>query len=170
MSMPRKHPPLFQSLRNSLICGMIHSVFQQPNIMLKVYKTIALLVFLSFLSLVIGSSLAMRHSMDSESSSGCPFSLTDTSVCLQNNIVAITHHLSAYQAFLNVQPIAGMTALLALIFLSVWVLYAFGHKPDLLSPPSALVAVLARTLPFPEKPQRRITRWLSLFENSPSLL
>ncbi len=138
--------------------------------MIKAQKTLVFLILVSFLSLIIGSSLAMRHSMDAESSGGCPFSLTDTSLCLQNTIAAVTHHLSAYHAFLNAQPTFGMAALLALILLSIVALYVFGHILHSSSPPVVPVALLARTLSFRGEPRQRIIRWLSLFENSPSLL
>lgn len=127
-------------------------------------KILTAFLLLSFLTMTFFGFMAMS---EGKMESGCPFSVTGTSLCQQDPLSMAIHHISAYGSFISVQVTSGTSALLAILLLiasSLLVpimLAAFVLKPPVRgrqtyrSPPPS-----ART--------GSILRWLSLFENSPS--
>lgn len=130
-------------------------------------KSITALVLISFLTITLFSFAVMMHGPDGRMDGDCPFSAMGQSICPQDTIAVAIHHISAYQAFLNVPVSSGLTALIiSLLFVAYASLLIFTRLP-LLGPPT-----FAR-VPYDslstDSHSRKITRWLSLFENSPSL-
>lgn len=132
------------------------------------HKIIALLVLVSFLMIVVFSFAFMAHDMDEDISSDCPFSVMGVSLCSQGTVAVVIHHISSYHSFLNVPADFGvMTLLISLLLLASAILVTFVSSL-LLEPPA--FAVIPYDFPPGTSYNRKITRWLSLFENSPSLL
>ena len=131
-------------------------------------KIIASLVLASFLMVLFFSLGFMIHRPDGTMEGTCPLSSpSEESLCSQNTIFSALHHISAYQSLLNVQVSSSMTlGLISLLFLAIFFVISlrdFNLLNRLLyfnrfdDTPSALPGT------------RKIIRWLSLFENSPSI-
>ncbi len=136
--------------------------------MLSIYKfkqIIVLLVLVSFLVVVSLGFSTMTHRSDGNIQGDCPFSLS-TSLCFQNTLPAIFHHISAYQSFINIPiqsnimiPSFYILLIMSIIFIFLmdyfllklfeYIRYIRGSPPNILS-------------------SKKIIRWLSLLENSPS--
>lgn len=100
---------------------------------------------------------------------GCIASAVDNTPCPENIAAMSVHHIQVFIAFFSVVPSIPFIVLLVLlfaVFLSIG--YFFIKRQD------SLITNLAfwRVRHDPERKltrPRKITRWLSLFENSPSL-
>ena len=97
---------------------------------------------------------------------GCPFSALETSPCPQNAIAVALHHLSAYQSLLSIPADSGTGTLLATLLSILSAALLFSIRPPLFEPPA--FAGYVHNPPSPALPGRKVLRWLSLFENSPS--
>src|SRR3989344_8364310 len=86
-------------------------------------KIITSFVLTSFLVLVFFGVFTMIHESDGQMRGDCPFSLTETSNCLQDTITAVFHYISSYQSFLNVTVYSGTTAVLISLLASVILLF-----------------------------------------------
>jgi hypothetical protein len=99
---------------------------------------------------------------------GCVASAVDNTPCPENIVAMSVHHIQAFITFFGVIPSVPFIFLLALlfaVFLGIGFLYI--KQSD-----SLLNRILWRIRHDPERQlvhPRKITRWLSLFENSPSL-
>ncbi|MDP3962500.1 MAG: hypothetical protein Q8Q03_01365 [bacterium] len=90
----------------------------------------------------------------------CPFSAMGQSICSQDAVAAAIHHISAYNSFSNI-PIRSILIILAFSLLVSIIIYTL----PLLEHP----AFAYSTHNFqPDSNKRKINRWLSLLENSPS--
>jgi len=130
-------------------------------------KYLPLLLLVSILVIgVFGFSL-MNHGTNHTFE--CVASSTDNTSCTENIIIMSAHHIQAYILFFSVTyPTSFVLLFLLLVFLllSTWVFY-IKHQSHI-SANLSLWQVLhnpERLITLP----RKITRWLSLFENSPSL-
>jgi len=100
---------------------------------------------------------------------GCTASVVDNTPCPENIVAMSVHHIQTFVSFISVVPSIPFIFLIALLF-SVFLGVGFlsvKHQSLLLNN-----MVFWRVLRDPERrPSRpqKITRWLSLFENSPSL-
>ena len=130
-------------------------------------KTVTLFTLVSLLAIVFFSFSLMARGVDGQMQGDCPFSVMGVPLCPQDAFAAAVHHISAYQSFLNIIASSGVTALIVTLVLAVCAALAYsagllGFAP---APPMRLVRVpLSSALP-----KRKVLRWLSLFENSPSI-
>ncbi|MDO8561464.1 MAG: hypothetical protein Q7S05_01415 [bacterium] len=127
----------------------------------------AALMLASLLAIVFFSFAAMTHASDGRMQSGCPFTAMGTPLCPQDLTAAAIHHISAYQSLLGAPVGAGMTALLLALVLLVYGVFIFFIRPP--APKPQLIRYLHGS-PQSSARDRKTTRWLSLFENSPSLI
>ena len=119
-----------------------------------VFKRIAIpLVLISLLAAMLFTS-AMARGSGGRMQGDCPFSTMAVS-CPQDALAAAVHHISAFVSFLNV-PIVLFTIIFT----------AFIFSLPLLRRP-LVIGYLYNPPRYSQN--RKITRWLSLFENSPPL-
>ncbi|MEK7553786.1 MAG: hypothetical protein AAB517_00295 [Patescibacteria group bacterium] len=127
-------------------------------------KTITPLVLLSFLVMALFSFSGMSYGPDGSMRGDCPFSSLGTSLCPPSALPGAVHHISAYQSFINVPINSGITTLIISLLITVSVAITFSFHQLLRRDP---VRVPYHSPPFTSQ-DRKIKRWLSLFENSPS--
>ncbi|HEY4483300.1 MAG TPA: hypothetical protein VI953_03955 [Candidatus Paceibacterota bacterium] len=135
------------------------------------FKQIAVpLLLLAFLAITFFGFATMVHGIDMDGSmvGDCPFSvLGDASLCPQNTLAMVVHHISAYNSFLNFPIQISLGTLLATLLLLAY--FAFRY---LLSPPGLASLLLkfkfrdAFTLAF--VPNSKEASWLTLLEHSPA--
>ncbi len=129
-------------------------------------KIITTLVLASLIMIMFFSFTLMMNGPNERMLADCPFSVMGASLCPQDIVAVVIHHISAYHAFLNVTVSAGLTTLIiSLLFAICAVLVIFIHLP-LFGPP-AFVPILHDS-PLLDSYSKKIIRWLSLLENSPS--
>ena len=89
-------------------------------------------------------------------------------LCPQDAVAAAIHHISAYQSFLNAVAGSGVMTLIVVLILAVCA--ALAYSTGLLShAPPAPMRLFRIPLSSPSpSPKRKVLRWLSLLENSPS--
>lgn len=131
-------------------------------------KIITSLVLASFLMVVFFSLGFMIHRPDGTMEGTCPLSSpSEESLCSQNTIFSALHHISAYQSLLNVQVSSNMTLGLLSLLLLVLVFIVSLRDFSLLN--RLLYFNRRSNSPLPLSGTRKIIRWLSLFEHSPSI-
>ena len=130
-------------------------------------KLVATIILSSFLAISFGSFVVMIHEPRQVMTSNCPFSALDQTLCPQNTLAVVIHHLLAYHSFLNVPLVKNLSLFLLSTFLSLigawWLIIRI--RPLLVSP------VLNRLLndsPPKQSGRPKISRWLALLENSPA--
>jgi len=129
-------------------------------------KIISYIVLVSFLTVILFSFSVMMHGPNESVSNDCPFSAMGVSLCPQDAVAVVFHHISAYNSLFTVPVSFGVVALILSLLLAVCTVLILSLRP----PPFALPVVIAS---FSDSPSvtsydRKITHWLSLFENSPS--
>lgn len=131
-------------------------------------KVITFLILISFLMVVFFGLALMVHKSDGSMVGNCPLSLAEESICSQNTLATAIHHISAYQSFLNV-PIGSTNINILLISLLLATLFFFIIFFAELFKFNNLFQI-SRFDKWPPvfSGKNIITRWLSLFENSPS--
>lgn len=124
------------------------------------------LILVAFLSVVFLSFAAMIHVSDSGTIDDCLFPSMGQSLCPQNTVATIIHHIYAYHSFLNISVGTNvMILVVSLLFAASIALIIF------IRPPKISRTIFSRVLYDSHLVvlyRRKITRWLSLFENSPS--
>ncbi len=133
-------------------------------------KAVAIIAFLAFLGSVAFGLIFM---MDSNMKMGqpmmaseCPFTTDGSGACPQGALGAVAHHISLYQSFTNVPVNFGIVALIISLFLVVVaILAAFLSQSVFVVP--ALSGIFYNSPPGISY-TRKMTRWLSLHENSPA--
>lgn len=130
-------------------------------------KIISTLILVSFLMVAFLGLFVIVHGPDGQMVGDCPFSLTNTTFCPQDLIASVSHHLNAYHSFLNVtiNDIVAILILSLALAVGAWI---FFQQPLLLFDPHQLKISFYNSPPTSER--RKIIHWLSLLENSPSLL
>lgn len=125
----------------------------------------AALVLMSFLTLTLLSFSVMMHESDGRMQGDCPFSAAGVPSCPSDALSAAIHHISAYQSLLGVTGGSGTTVSIVALLLFLFAALIFSIRAPLRRPP-----ILGGYCyhPSPSSPARKIMRWLSLFENSPS--
>jgi hypothetical protein len=126
-------------------------------------KAAAPLMLASFLSVSFFSFAAMAYGPDGRMQGDCPFSAIGASLCPQSALPGAIHYISAYSSFLNVPVNSGILVLIIAMLIAIIVL-ALPIRPLLFSP----LAFVSHHPPLVTSHDRKIKRWLSLFENSPS--
>lgn len=130
-------------------------------------KLLSLLIITSVLVIGVFGFTSMNYGANH--AVGCIASAVDNTSCPENIAAMSVHHIQAFISFFSVVPSIPFILLLTLlfaIFLSVG--FIFTKRQD------SLLARLAfwRVRHDPERTitrPRKITRWLSLLENSPSM-
>ncbi|OYV27667.1 MAG: hypothetical protein B7W98_01300, partial [Parcubacteria group bacterium 20-58-5] len=128
-------------------------------------RTLSIAILLAFVSLALFSFTAMKYGPDGRMQGDCPFSALGASLCQQGGEAGVLHHIAAYQSFLNIPAGSDLTAAIIASLLAFAAALAFSIRTLSVRPPTPIrrfyhsPPVSFRT--------RKITRWLSLFENSP---
>lgn len=112
--------------------------------------------------------MSMSHDTDGRMQGGCPFSAAGTPLCPQDAFAATMHHLSAYQSFFGVSVETAIVALMSALLLAALYVLVSLVRPFVLRPP--IRGRHSYRSPSISACTSKITRWLSLLENSPSLL
>ncbi|MDO8593718.1 MAG: hypothetical protein Q7R59_02390 [bacterium] len=126
-------------------------------------KTATTLLLLSFLTVVFFNFSAMSRASDGSMQGDCPFSPMGASLCPQNTLPGVIHHISESQSFLNVPVSSGLATLINALLVVISIALIFSFHPFLYRSP---VFVPYAAPPFTSH-ERKIKRWLSLFEHSP---
>ena len=129
-------------------------------------KIIPFLILASFLTTIFFGFVTMMHGQDGHMSGDCLLSSTEVSFCPTDAVAMVAYHVSAYHSFLNVTTNLSFTALIALLLLVVFAILTFyvnSFSPNIF----LSVRSISGSPPIVAR-DRKITRWLSLFENSPS--
>lgn len=130
-------------------------------------KPTSLLLLISVLVLGIFSFTSMSHGADY--SVGCIASIVSNTSCPENIVEISVHHIQAFVSFFSAVPSVSLISLLALLFtLFLSAGFFLKQRKDF----GIIYPELRQYRRDPERfivRPRRITRWLSLFENSPSL-
>ncbi|MDO8575565.1 MAG: hypothetical protein Q7R78_02600 [bacterium] len=131
---------------------------------LSLKKIISGLIFLSFSGVIFFSFALMLHAPEGSSSGDCPLLPFSESFCPKDTLALAVHHISAYHTFLGIS--VGLS-ILALIFL---LLYSISFV-ILINSRNFNSSLRARIF-FDDPPFifniKKLIRWLSLLENSPS--
>lgn len=126
------------------------------------------LVIMSFLALTLLSFNVMIHGSDGQMQGDCPFSAAGVPTCPPDELSAAIHHISAYHSLLSVPGGFGTTAAIIALLLSLCAALIFSVHSRLFEPPAVRKYVYSAPPTVPRN--KKITHWLSLFENSPSLV
>ncbi|MCR4310955.1 MAG: hypothetical protein NUV54_00045 [Candidatus Taylorbacteria bacterium] len=129
-------------------------------------KIISLVVLTSFIAVIFFSFPMMTGAIDGSMPGGCPFSTVGTSLCPLDTVAMTIHHISSYQSFLTVSVYSSFISVLTSLFLLAVAFLVLFVGPPLYN--NLARAVLVSDSPPIDFKGRKITRWLSLFENSPS--
>ncbi|MBI5405517.1 hypothetical protein HY972_00555 [Candidatus Kaiserbacteria bacterium] len=124
-------------------------------------KVVAPFVFAAFLTTTFFSFAGMTYGSDGRMQGDCPFSAAGASLCPSSALPGAIHHIDAVHSFLNVPVNSALAALMISLLIGILV---FSPYPFLYRPPAP---VSYTPTPFTSE-DRKIKRWLSLFENSPS--
>lgn len=128
-------------------------------------RYIAALLALGFIVITGFGFAAMNHDAG-HTNPGCIASVIDNAICPKDALSIASHHLEVYQAFGN--TLVSPDAVLMLLTLAVLgLLLLLLDRGWFLIIPSLAVAY-TRHSPAPPKNTAKITRWLALFEHSPS--
>lgn len=130
-------------------------------------KIITSLILLSFVIIVLFSFATMMHGSDGRVSGDCPFSAMGASLCPQNTVAIVLHHISSYQSFINVPINFGITILIISLLLIAYVILVAKIEWQLIWL-SAFVDTIYNSKPNALY-KRKTTRWLTLHENSPTI-
>ncbi|MBI5470555.1 hypothetical protein HY968_04545 [Candidatus Kaiserbacteria bacterium] len=126
-------------------------------------RALGITILAAFVFVALFGLILMMDGSNGRMQGDCPFSVMGVPLCPQDTQAAVIHHLSSFQSFLSVPvPVTTLTPVLAFAALIFLVF--------LIDPP------WVRPVAFPEyfyhtplvSRGRKITRWLSLLENSPS--
>lgn len=120
----------------------------------------------AFLMLVFFGFANMMHGSDGRMPGDCPFSAMGASLCPQDTLAVALHHIAAYQSFFSVPIHSGITALIIFLLLALSAVFILSISPPLFIPAARVSR--AYNFPLSVSPDRKIARWLSLLENSPS--
>lgn len=129
-------------------------------------KVVTALILASFLAAAFLGFAMMTYGSDGSMSDDCLFSPIGLSLCPQNTLAVVTHHVSAYYAFLNVPVGVSLTVLMISLLFVAYAALAVFTKMLLDSPPA--LAWSYHDDPPVDRGSGKRARWLSLFENSPS--
>src|SRR3989338_1017770 len=130
-------------------------------------QILAALILAALLVIVFFSFATMTHIADGRMQSNCPFSTMGAPLCPQDVVAVAVHHISAYQSLLNAPLVPSVSMFIVVLLMLVYGAFIFLVCSPL--PKPYLVRYFYNSPPSYSR-SREITRWLSLFEHSPSLL
>ncbi len=117
--------------------------------------------------IVLFSFATMMHGSDGRISGDCPYSAMGASLCPQNTVAIVLHHISSYKSFINVPVNFGITSLIFYLLLIAYAMFVVPINRPLLELPVFV------GIPYNSPPstlnKRKIIRWLALHENSPTV-
>ena len=122
-------------------------------------KVFTPLVLLSFLIMAFFGFASMTYGPDGSMQGDCPFSNIGASLCPPSALPGAVHHINAYSSFLNVPVNLAVIFLVLASSVFVFFFLLLQYKP---------LALIRYVPPSLTSQERKIKRWLSLFENSPS--
>lgn len=128
-----------------------------------ILKALSFLVLAAVLIVAFGGFAGMMHQFG-ENMGNCPFSLEE-SLCPQDSLAVVVHQVSFYRAFFAATLKVGLLIVAALLIVTLFVLGRNFYNEVVFRPQFAF----CRRSNRPPPSQYKIVRWLSLFENSPSL-
>jgi len=131
-------------------------------------KAVVLLTLISLLAIVFFSFSFMARGVDGQMQGDCPFSVMGVALCPQDALAAATHHISAYQSFLNIVASSGMAALILALLVALAAALLFSAAPLVYEAHACVRRLLNFSFTVPQ--ERKTIRWLSLFEHSPSTI
>ena len=120
----------------------------------------------ALLAVVLFGFATMSYGSDGKMEGHCPFSVMGAPSCPQDLVAAALHHISSYQSLLNAPVSPSFTVLIVALLLLVYGVFIFFIRPPAFQP--QLIGYLHGS-PLSSARDRKTTRWLSLFEHSPSL-
>ncbi|OHA17831.1 MAG: hypothetical protein A2836_03190 [Candidatus Taylorbacteria bacterium RIFCSPHIGHO2_01_FULL_45_63] len=129
-------------------------------------KYLIALLLISVIGVGVFGFASMNHT--SSHDTGCVTSVMEIP-CPENSIAMLAHHIQAYVSFFSVilaTPFAFFTALFLALFLYAKTLFYKQRAYQNFDYGSKVTCPIRGLAVFPLK---EIIRWLSLFENSPSL-
>lgn len=125
-------------------------------------------VLASFLMMALFSFVVMIHGSEGQIPGNCPFSSTGVSLCPQDSLAVVIHHISAYQSLLSAPLNFSMTVFILFLIFAAGASLFISSGPPLIKLQTS--AEIFYGPPAEVSPRdKNITRWLSLFENSPAL-
>ncbi|MEK7606511.1 MAG: hypothetical protein AAB458_02915 [Patescibacteria group bacterium] len=130
-------------------------------------KNITVLLLASLLTVGLFSFTMALHGSNGEMEGDCIFSTMGANLCPQDALTKLAHHLSAYHEFFNVPVTPFVIVLMFLVLELVIRLLVFVFSPPLLEP--SYIQIHRRNTPRSSY-KKKITHWLSLFENSPAFV
>jgi hypothetical protein len=130
-------------------------------------QILAALMLAALLVIIFFSFATMMHNSGGSMEVGCPFTAMGVPLCPQDLAAAAIHHISAYQSLLNAPQVPGMTVLFIALLMLVYGVFVFFIRPPAFQP--KLIRYLHHS-PSTSLRDRENTRWLSLFEHSPSAI
>ncbi|KKT81742.1 MAG: hypothetical protein UW78_C0006G0107 [Candidatus Azambacteria bacterium GW2011_GWA1_44_9] len=131
-------------------------------------KFLVFIVLIGFIAGAILSFSSMEHHMDGMTSDNCPTTPLHTSTCPTGTLSTATHVLFMYQTFTNVLVSSFVAQVLMTILLTIGVLYVLQKYFPSISHIRISLRYLSRNYSTKLFRPQAITRWLSLFINSPS--
>lgn len=134
----------------------------------KSQKALSVLILMAFIAVAVLSFTMMMHESNGGLANGCLFATGETTLCSSNVLALVMHHISAYQAFINVPVSFGWMSILFFLLLAVLVVLITRLVGILNLSQSVLIRNLSNSPPETSY-KRKIIGWLSLFENSPSV-
>lgn len=129
-------------------------------------KTIVAIILVSFLTITIFSFPVMIGA-DGRMAGDCPFVMNGLSLCPQEALAVAAHHIAAYRSFFNISVNSGITAVILVYLFLIMAVVILSISPPLFSQP--ILTNSFYNSPPAVRRNKKITRWLSLLENSPSL-
>ena len=125
-----------------------------------------MLTLVSFMMLVFLGLTAMTHEQNGQMQGGCPFSTFGASLCPQDTFAVVFHQIFAYQSLFSIPTQFGAAISIISLLSVLFVAFALVRARSLESSKSfEYIRVVSPSVAS----YRKITRWLSLFENSPSV-
>lgn len=130
-------------------------------------NSLTILILASFLAIALFGFASMAYTPDGSMASDCMFGSPLQSDCPASMFAVALHHVGAYLSFLAAQ-VGPLLSLLLLAFLpAILVVLPLLTPRALAGPPLAPPSPRYGTSPR-HSSNRAITRWLALFEHSPS--
>lgn len=121
------------------------------------------MVLVSLLAAALFGFVIMVSMPDGQMAGDCPFSVAGSSLCPQNIVNMVIHHISAYHSFFNITIDSSLIAAITSLFLMAGFLISL---PSLFGPPP--LSLYRRNNLSLTTLSPKLVRWLSLFENSPA--
>jgi len=133
-------------------------------------KYIVALIFISFLGLAAFSIPVFNHRMNDSMDNNCVGSKVGNTLCPTNLVAAVVHHMSVYQALFNTTA-PSISPLVLLTLLVLLVVFALLFTKDIVGLKLNFLYKKSRDFELIKyRARQKFVSWLSLFENSPSIV